>query len=164
MATRNLARLRDGLGFFVLAASVAFAFTAVTSREKGDPAVEHPILKGSNVPVAVQKALRRACSDCHSANTVWPWYAQVPWISRQIHEDVAKGRAFLDLSKWNEYSESQRRGFMAAIGAAVQGHVMPPTPYTWMHRDARLTDADVKAISAWAFARQAPTPARAAVR
>ena len=161
MATRYTAPLRQGLCVFLFAASVAFAWTAVTSRAAAGPAAEKPLLAGSNVPAPVRNILQRACQDCHSANTVWPWYAQIPPISRHIHDDVTKGRAFLDLSKWNDYSESQRRGFMAAIGAAVEGHLMPPPKYAWMHRDARLTSDDLKLLSAWAFAKRKTTTATA---
>ncbi|MBZ5626427.1 MAG: heme-binding domain-containing protein [Acidobacteriia bacterium] len=116
------------------------------------------ILAGSNVPVPVREILQRACQNCHSENTIWPWYAQIPPISRQIHSDVAKGRAFMDLSKWNDYTEGERRGFTAAIGAAIQNHLMPPPKYVWMHREARLSSDELELVKAWALAKHKTSP------
>jgi hypothetical protein len=58
----------------------------------------------------------------------------------------------MDLSKWNDLTESERRGFRAAIGAAVQNHLMPPPKYAWMHRDARLSREELELVRAWALA------------
>jgi hypothetical protein len=104
--------------------------------------------------------LQRACQDCHSANTVWPWYSHIPPISSQIHEDVAKGRAFLDFSKWNDYSDGERRGFTIAIGAAVGGGLMPPPKYLWIHHDARLSTADLRVVQEWVRATSKARPQR----
>jgi len=108
---------------------------------------------GSTVPPQIRSILRRACQDCHSDNTVWPWYAAVPPLSWQIHSDVTRGRAFMNLSKWNEYSDDQRRGFILAIQQATQARIMPPANYVWVHRDSKLSDADLEAIQEWALAR-----------
>jgi hypothetical protein len=64
---------------------------------------------------------------------------------------VERGRAFMDLSKWNNLTESQRRGFTAAIEAAVQDHVMPPPKYVWIHGEARLSTDDLELVRAWAL-------------
>src|SRR5579863_6211270 len=133
MTTLNPVHLRRGLVGLVIVASVAFALTTPTPNgARNQTVIEEPLLAGSKVPVPVRTILQRACQDCHSANTDWPWYSRIPPISRQIHNDVEKGRAFMDLTKWNDYTESERRGFTAAIGAAIQNHLMPPPKYVWM--------------------------------
>ncbi len=111
------------------------------------------MLAGSNVPPPVRAILERACQDCHSESTAWPWYAHIPPVSWMIHRDVAKGRAFMDLSKWNDYTEGERRGFTTAIGAAVQERLMPPPPYVWMHGKARLSSSEIAIVRAWAFSK-----------
>jgi len=125
-----------------------------TSRGlKSLPATENALLAGSNVPLQASSILQRACQDCHSDNTVWPWYAYIPPVSWQIRRDVARGRAFMNLSKWSEYSESDRRGFMLAIVAATKARLMPPPTYVWMHRNAKLSDADLKELEEWAISK-----------
>jgi hypothetical protein len=121
---------------------------------------ERPLLAGSNIPEPVRAVLQRACQDCHSANTAWPWYSHIPPLSSQIHADVAKGRAFMDFSKWNDYSDGERRGFTTAIGADIGGGLMPPPKYLWIHRDARLSSADLRLVQEWVRSNSKTRPSR----
>jgi heme-binding protein len=109
-------------------------------------------LTGSTVPLPVRAILERACQDCHSENTVWPRYSHIAPIGWQIQTDVERGRAFMDLSKWNALTDSERRGFTAVIGAAVQNHLMPPPKYLWLHPKARLSSDELELVRAWALA------------
>jgi hypothetical protein len=45
----------------------------------------------------------------------------------------------MDLSKWSDYTEAERRGFTIAIDRSIWTHVTPPAKYIWMHREARLS-------------------------
>jgi hypothetical protein len=145
--------LRRVLVGLILVASVAFALTTAIVDGTGKRTVmERSVLTESNVPVPVRAILQRACQDCHSEKTVWPWYSHVPPISWQIHGDVNRGRAFMNLSKWNDSTESERRGFTAAIGAAIQSHLMPPPKYVWLHPEARLSSDELELVRAWALA------------
>jgi hypothetical protein len=58
----------------------------------------------------------------------------------------------MDLSKWNDYTETQRRGYTSAIGAATQNHLMPPPMYVWMHPEARLSSDDLELLKTWIIA------------
>jgi hypothetical protein len=155
MAMRKPTPLKRVFVALIVLASVAFALTATTSDRARIQAPERkPLLADSNIPEPVRAILERACGDCHSQNTVWPLYSHIPPISWQIRGDVEKGRAFMDLSKWNTYTEAQRKGFTVAIAAAVQSHLMPPEKYRWMHRGARLSAGDVESIRTWAFVKR----------
>jgi len=158
MTTRNPAPFRLHFAGLILVASVVLALTTTTHGSRSETLVEKSLLAGSSVPEPVRAVLQRACQDCHSENTVWPWYAYIPPMSRQIHGDVKKGLAFMDLSKWNDYTESERRGFRVAIGAAIQSHLMPPLKYVWMHRDARLSSDEIELVTAWAFSKHQTKP------
>ena len=158
MTTRNPAPLSRHFAGLILVASVALALTTATHSSRSEAFVEKSLLARSNVPEPVRAILQRACQDCHSENTIWPWYAHIPPISRQIHSDVQKGRAFMDLSKWNEYTEGERWGFRVAIGAAIQNHLMPPPKYVWMHSDARLSSDEIEFVKAWALSKHKISP------
>jgi hypothetical protein len=137
----------------IVVATVALALTTAIVHGAGNETVmEKSLLTGSNVPVPVRAILERACQDCHSEKTVWPWYSHIPPVAWQIHTDVERGRAFMDLSKWNDFTESERRGFTAAIGAAVQNHLMPPRKSVWLHPEARLSSDELELVRAWARA------------
>ena len=150
MATRCASRLRRGVAGLIVLASAGLTLTTVNSEGGTQARVERPMLAGSNVPAPVRAVLQRACQDCHSANTVWPWYSRIPPVSFRIHDEVTKGRAFLDFSIWNEYNDGQRRGFTSAIGAAVGSGLMPPPQYLWIHRGARLSRTELELIEVWA--------------
>ena len=136
---------------FVAIGCIAIAMANGNSRglTRG---TKSPLLAGSEVPAQVRSILQRACQDCHSDNTAWPWYADVPPLSWQIQSDVARGRATMNLSQWSDYSDRQRRGFMLAILAVSKARVMPPAKYVWVHSNARLSDADVEELRRWALA------------
>ena len=141
---------KSGFAGLVIAASVALALTSANSVSGNQAVIRKTLLSGSAVPVPVRAILQRACQDCHSNNTDWPWYANLPPISSRIHRDAAKGRSFMDLSKWNDYSEGERRGFQLAIGKALESHLMPPSTYVLMHREAQISDHEMEIIRAWA--------------
>ncbi len=142
-------------GLIGLAAVCGIGLMVANRNSRGAkslPVTENGLLAGSRVPLQARSVLQRACRDCHSDNTEWPWYADVPPVSWQIHKDVARGRAFMNFSKWSEYSDGERRGVMLAILAATKARVMPPPMYVWMHGKAKLSDADFKELEKWAIA------------
>jgi hypothetical protein len=131
-------------------ASLAIGLATAISNSAGNQTpISKPLLAGTDVPSPVRSILQRKCQDCHSANTTWPWYANIPPFSWQIHRDVARGRAFMDLSKWNDYTDAERQGFMVSIRTAIQNHLMPPSKYLWVHPGARLSAYDAQLISDW---------------
>jgi len=77
----------------------------------------------------------RACFDCHSNQTQWPWYSNVAPMSWLVQNHVEEGRRELNFSVW-----SQGEGDEAA--EAVRDGEMPPRSYTLLHPEARLTDAE----------------------
>ena len=101
------------------------------------------------VPVPVMATLRRACLDCHSDATRWPWYAAVPVVSHFIARDVAAGRRQLDLSRWTEYNPFARADLLDHMCDMASRGDMPPFQYRVVHRDARLSAPDVAALCTW---------------
>jgi len=105
---------------------------------------------GFDAPTPVRAIVQRACLNCHSNETVWPWYSKIPPVSWQIHDDVDQGREFMNLSRWGEYAPEERRGLASQMANATRAHFMPPSKYLWLHPEARLSDADLNALKEWA--------------
>jgi len=105
-------------------------------------------------PAPVRAIIQRACLDCHSDQTVWPWYSQIPPISRQIQADVASGRESMDFSSWSDYSPEERRAFAIEIAQTAASGTMPPARYVWLHHEAKLSDSDRELLTEWARAQQ----------
>ena len=106
--------------------------------------------QGFVAPIAVREIIRRACLDCHSDQTVWPWYSNIPPVSWQIHDDVANAREFMDLSHWSDYTAEEQHGFVSEIALATRARIMPPPRYLLLHHDAKLSDADLHTLAEWA--------------
>jgi hypothetical protein len=102
-----------------------------------------------DAPIQVRGVIQKACLDCHSDNTIWPWYSKIPPISWQVHDDVERAREFMNFSHWNEYSSEERRAFASEIAHATGSHIMPPPKYLWLHPDARLSNADLEVLAEW---------------
>lgn len=94
--------------------------------------------------------LQRACMDCHSNQTKWPWYSYVAPMSWLIEKDVSKGRERLNFSEWDRYTFKQRQELLADIATAVKNREMPLSQYTLIHHDARLSEVDTDVLYGWA--------------
>jgi hypothetical protein len=93
--------------------------------------------------------LRRACFDCHSNETRWPWYASLPIASWLLARDVKAGRGQLNFSRWTEYNPFDRAGMLDKACELATSRTMPLPPYLLLHREARLSDTDIAALCAW---------------
>jgi hypothetical protein len=108
-----------------------------------------PIVQDVAAPPEVDGLLRRACYDCHSNETVWPWYSQVAPVSWLLARDVREGRQELNFSTWNAYESAKKiKKLEKSAEEAAEGE-MPPWFYVAVHRDAALSPADVERLRAW---------------
>jgi hypothetical protein len=108
-----------------------------------------PLFPGAQVDPEVLAIVRRACQDCHSDTTHYPWYSYVAPVSFLIRSDVNGGREHLNFSRWNEIPVVRRIRRLTDIANQVKDREMPLWQYTLIHRDAKLTDADVNTIFEW---------------
>lgn len=90
---------------------------------------------------ATRELAKRACFDCHSNETVWPWYSHVAPVSWLVQRDTDEGRRKLNFSEWNK---PQKEADEAA--KAVREGEMPMWIYLPTHPEARLTDAEKQAL------------------
>ena len=103
-------------------------------------------LSSNSEPLQV---LLRACGNCHSNHTDWPWYSHVAPVSWWIARHVREGREKLDFSEWETYSTMQKRDKLESMCGLISTGRMPPRMYTAMHPEAKLTDENKKAVCAW---------------
>ena len=84
----------------------------------------------------------RACFNCHSNETKWPWYADVAPFSWVVQQDVENARDVMNFSEWNRPYDTAN-----ACGQVVITHDMPPYKYRMAHPEANLTDEETKALA-----------------
>lgn len=138
------------LGFFGLIAGIQLIRPA-----RSNPAVDptHTLEAVVLVPPRVESILRRACYDCHSDLTQWPWYSNVAPISWFVIDHVDSGRRHVNFSEWlrrdtKNPAEYTRERF-EAMCKQVQTGDMPLTSYLLVHREAKLSQADIETICQW---------------
>jgi hypothetical protein len=85
---------------------------------------------------------RRACFDCHSNETRWPWYSHVAPTSWLLQNHVDEGRQVLNLSEWNRPQEEAGE----SAETILEGE-MPPADYRLLHPEARLSDAEKRRLA-----------------
>jgi len=100
-----------------------------------------PVIKEPNWDSPETRALAaRACFDCHSNETKWPWYAYVAPVSWLVSKDTIKGRDELNFSEWTPQRRPDR------ITGEIRSGKMPERKYLIMHPEAKLTDAEKQAL------------------
>ena len=122
---------------------------SVISDTRRSENADIPLLAGAQVPDHVRSTIDRSCRDCHSEATRYPWYSYIAPVSWFINQDVQSGREHLNFSKWSEYSVIRRERCLSEIANQVQDGGMPLATYTFLHRSAKLSQADVEAIFKW---------------
>jgi hypothetical protein len=112
-----------------------------------------PILREPKWDSPQTRALaKRACFDCHSNETVWPWYAYVAPLSWVVTHNVQEGRARLNFSEWGiaqggEGGEGGESGGGGEMGETIASGRMPPADYVAQHPEAQLTDAEKQQLA-----------------
>ena len=92
---------------------------------------------------ATRALAARACFDCHSNETVWPWYSHVAPVSWLAQRDVDEGRRTLNFSEWDRPQKEARES-----AKTVRKGEMPPWFYVRLHPDARLTPGEAQTLIA----------------
>jgi hypothetical protein len=124
-----------GSGLLGAVVSLVHPFGAVKAQHAGEP-----LLEGAIINPIVMATIERSCQNCHSQKTEWPWYSYVAPASWMVEHDVRQARSHMDLSLWNDY-DARKQTILAELGAVVLNRKMPLPQYTWLHPDAKLSDA-----------------------
>jgi hypothetical protein len=145
-ATLPGAMRRLGLGLVI-----AFVAAQVIPVPRTNPATTQEIV----APMEIDGLLQRACYDCHSNETRWPWYAYVAPTSWLVAWDVQEARRHLNFSTWGDYAPKKQRHKLDELVEMVEQDEMPLWYYRPLHPDARLTQAERATLTAWARAEHA---------
>jgi hypothetical protein len=115
----------------------------------------------TQMPQNVAAIFHRACRDCHTESTQWPWYSSVTPFLWLITADVYGAREHLNLSMWGRYTAGERTDRLITICEMVASNKMPLWYYRPLHYpSAWLSDADRKTVCDWAKGRVVRRAAR----
>lgn len=99
---------------------------------------------------ATQQVLANACTDCHSNNTNYPWYASIQPVDWWLNDHIKDGKKHFNISEFGNYSLRKQYHKLEEVIEQVKEKEMPLNSYTWMHSNAKLTEAQQNTIIIWA--------------
>jgi hypothetical protein len=125
-----------GLSIFLGIAAVLFGCMQLVPYGRTHSNPEHRIEPTWNSP-RTRELAKRACFDCHSNETTWPWYSDIAPMSWMVQNDVDKAREIVN------FSEFHRPQPLApySVTSVITGS-MPPFKYRQAHPEANLTEAE----------------------
>jgi hypothetical protein len=102
------------------------------------------------VPENVHAILAKACYDCHSNNTRYPWYDNIQPVTWWLNDHIKEGKDELNFSEFGTYTLQRQAKKLKKSAHEVDEGEMPLSSYTIMHTDAKLTDAEKQVLMSWA--------------
>lgn len=142
--------MRKKIKIFVWILLVALVVVQFIQPKKnlGEVTSDH-LFNQARVPANVQTILKNACFDCHSNHTNYLWYHQIAPFSWLVSSDIHEGKKEVNFSEWGKLDVVDQIGDLDDIRKEVQSDDMPIKPYTMMHKEARLSQAQRDTLVAW---------------
>lgn len=111
--------------------------------------VANDILTMTGADAEITSLLKAACYDCHSYDTEYPWYTNVAPFSFFIKGHIKGGRQNVNFAEWASYDAGKRNHKLEECIEVIEDGRMPMKSYTWLHPEAKLTDAQNDKLIAW---------------
>lgn len=127
-------------------------FRPAKNTASGPEAYAKDISTVHAVPADVQVILKKACYDCHSNNTEYPWYNNIQPVAWWLANHVNEGKRELNFSEFATYSIGRQYRKLEKINGEVKEGGMPLSSYTWIHTSAKLNETEKLAIASWTTA------------
>lgn len=124
----------------IIAIFVLIQFVPYGHNHSNPPVVEEPQWDSPQT----QTLAKRACYDCHSNETEWPWYSYVAPVSWLVQRDVEHGRKHLNFSDWRSGRKADQP---KEVQEVVEEEEMPLAIYVPLHPHARLSDTERKQLA-----------------
>ncbi len=102
------------------------------------------------IPADVKSILEKACIDCHSNNTRYPWYAKIQPVDWWLNKHVVDGKKDLNFDEFTNRAPRYQYHKMEEVIEMVKEREMPLKSYTWTHKDARLNSNEREKLTGWA--------------
>ncbi len=122
-------------------------FKPEKNMEPVDPAED--LLMLTSPPAHVAGLIKTACYDCHSNQTIYPWYSRISSVSWFMQKHIREGKEELNASDYGSMDKADKIGFLVDFCDVVDAGTMPLVSYSLIHMGARLSQEDKEAICNW---------------
>jgi hypothetical protein len=122
--------------------------------EKNNDTGDQPSAVSRRFPVSVQleAIMRESCNDCHTNNTVYPWYAHIQPVGWWLADHIAEGKNHCNFDEFLEYSLPRQYHMFEEVREMIERDEMPLPSYTLIHRDAILSEESSWILLSWSDA------------
>ena len=122
------------------------------AKNRADGISNNDISKIYAVPADVQAILKTSCYDCHSNNTVYPWYAEIQPAAWWLADHIKEGKKELNFSEFASYRIGRQYRKFEEINKEVKENEMPLESYLWIHKNSKLSDEQKLTLANWVTA------------
>ena len=119
------------------------------SRNISSQILATDISKTVSISDSVQTVLKKACFDCHSNNTNYPWYSNIQPVGWFLANHVSEGKRRLNFSEFGSYSQRRQLSKLNGIANSIKDDIMPLSSYKLMHKNAQLSTNEKTLIINW---------------
>lgn len=101
------------------------------------------------IPADVNVILKKACNDCHSNYTVYPWYDNIQPVAWWLNNHIEEGKEHLNFSDFGSRRIAFQYKRLDDCNEEIKNGDMPLDSYLWIHKDAKLTDEEKQKLYAY---------------
>src|SRR3954451_19246483 len=141
--------MRKKILLIIVAILIAIQFIRPAKNQSND-ALTSDISNVYPVQQDVSTILKKACNDCHSNNTVYPWYSQVQPVSWWLNNHIEEGKDELNFNEFAAYRIGRQYKKLEEVIDQVKEGEMPIWSYKLIHTNANLTDEEKQTLMNWA--------------
>jgi cytochrome c551/c552 len=135
------------LGLLVIVIAIQFI---KSERNIHPQAQQGSIVNHMAVSHNVETILKKACYDCHSNNTKYPWYANIQPVAWYLTHHVNEGKHELNFDEFASYDAKKQDHKLEEVIETVEEGEMPVASYTLMHKEAKLSKQEKAQLIDWA--------------
>lgn len=114
-----------------------------TGATQNDIATIYPM------PNDVKMIVDKACADCHTNNTTYPWYASIQPFAYLINDHVVDGKKHFNFNEFASYRIAKQNHKLEEVIEQVKDGEMPMESYTLIHRNAQLSETEKSILVQW---------------
>jgi hypothetical protein len=103
------------------------------------------------MPDSVHNILQASCYDCHSNNTVYPWYNNIQPVAWWLNRHIQNGKHALNFSEFADYNIQRKYKKLNGVIKEIRSDGMPLSSYTLIHRYAILSPDQKNILITWAI-------------
>lgn len=137
------------VGWIILIAFIGIQFFRPAKNLEASVSANH-ISNLAAIPADVNTILEKACNDCHTNNSKYPWYFNIQPVGIWMNGHIKEAKSKLNFSEYTDKRPRYKYHKMEEVVEMVEDDKMPLPSYTWTHKDAVLTPEEKTKLIDWA--------------